>query len=128
MLSSDNREAPSFPAGEETIPIARLVAVVRPQSMGPPVGAVIAEEGLEEAFGVSEAPRTGRIDGHLFLMVEAKGALTAPDRVSHPIERRPGETEGRNSKRGCRGRPAGTRGGWAEHDGRRGRWEGAEWG
>ena len=36
--------------------------------------------------------------------------------------------EGRNSKRGCRGRPAGTRGGWAEHDGRRGRWEAAEWG
>jgi len=92
LLRSDNPGAPSYPADDETIPIARLKEIVPPERLAPAVGGFLADEELQDAFGLSAPPRTGRIDGHLFLLIEEAGALVAPDRLTHPIERRPGET------------------------------------
>lgn len=93
ILRSENAAHASIGATAELVPIATLVEVVKPEAIGPEVGATIDEEKLAEAFGLSEPPRTGRVDGHLFLLVEGKGRLVAPDRIRFPgIDPRPGET------------------------------------
>nr|WP_153822551.1 DEAD/DEAH box helicase family protein [Polyangium spumosum] len=93
VLRSENHAFPAIDATAHMVPIAMLVEVVKPEALGPEVGATIEEEKLAEAFGISGPPRTGRIDGHLFLLIEEKGRLVAPDRIRFPgIERRPGET------------------------------------
>ncbi|WP_338046597.1 DEAD/DEAH box helicase family protein [Polyangium spumosum] len=93
ILRSENHAFPAIDATADTVLIAALVEMVKPESLGPPVGATIEDEGLAEAFGLSEPPRSGRVDGHLFLFIEEKGRLVAPDRIRFPgIEPRPGET------------------------------------
>jgi len=92
LLRSDNPDVPDFEAPEEALPLALHVQTVRPEELAPPVGTMIPDSGLAEAFGLDEAPRNGRTNGHLFLMVEAAGSLTAPDRLADATTRTPGET------------------------------------
>ncbi|AUX42550.1 hypothetical protein SOCE26_039830 [Sorangium cellulosum] len=93
-LRSDNPEGPTFEATAETVPIATLLEVVRPEDIGPSPGERFEDdEAAARAFGLEEPPRTGRVGGHLFFCIEAPGALVAPDRIRWPIhDRRPGET------------------------------------
>ncbi|WP_437960496.1 DEAD/DEAH box helicase family protein [Sorangium sp. So ce119] len=95
-LRSDNPDGPSFEATAETVPIASLVEVIRPEDLGPPLGERLEDDSAAaRAFGLEEFPRTGRVGGHLFFCLEAPGALVAPDRIRAPVslqERRPGET------------------------------------
>ncbi len=92
ILRSDNPARPSFPATEAMTPIATLVDVIPPERLAPPPGSPVEDERLAEAFGLEEPPRTGRIAGHLFALVDAPGAFTAPDRLRwDPPDRRPSE-------------------------------------
>jgi superfamily II DNA or RNA helicase/diadenosine tetraphosphate (Ap4A) HIT family hydrolase len=92
-LRSDNPARRSFPATEATVPVALLVETIHPEALGPRPGTVIPEEQLAEAFGLQERPRTGRVEGHLFLLVDKPGIFVAPDRLKWPVsDRRPGET------------------------------------
>ena len=95
LLRSDNPARQSYPAGAETIPIAVVERVVRPEDLAPSEGAVLATDEVLHAFGLSEPPGVGagRVDGHLFLFLEDGGSLSAPDRVEFEVGgRRPGET------------------------------------
>lgn len=93
QLRSDNPERPSFEAKPEMVPIAILVETIRPEDVGPRVGERLDEEALARAFGMESTPQSGRTEGHLFIRVEAPGALVAPDRVRFTApDRRPGET------------------------------------
>ncbi|PTL81528.1 DEAD/DEAH box helicase family protein [Vitiosangium sp. GDMCC 1.1324] len=93
MLRSDNPARTSFEATEDTIPIALLVEVVPPEKLGPARGERMTDEEAARAFGLSSAPKTGRIQGHLFLCVTEKETLTEPDRLNLRIDdRRPAET------------------------------------
>jgi hypothetical protein len=92
-LRSDNPAAESFDATAETTPIARLVETVRPESLAPPVGEKLGPAELRKWFAIDGEPRTGRVEGHLFVVVEGAGSLTASDRVAVRVpECRPGET------------------------------------
>ncbi|MFL5351441.1 DEAD/DEAH box helicase family protein [Archangium sp.] len=93
MLRSDNPARPSFEATEDVVPIALLVEVIPPGRLGPATGERLTDEEAAKAFGLDVPPRTGRIQGHLFLCVDDKGLLTEPDRLNLRIEdRRPAET------------------------------------
>jgi superfamily II DNA or RNA helicase/diadenosine tetraphosphate (Ap4A) HIT family hydrolase/SOS-response transcriptional repressor LexA len=92
LLRSDNPAVPDFEATEENVPIAVHVETIRPEDLAPAPGTAIPVAGLADAFGLHEPPTTGRVEGHLFLLVEEKGTLAAPDRVRFPIARNPGET------------------------------------
>ena len=92
LLKSDNPDGPNFAATAETIPIALLSQVIRPEELAPDVGTRIDDEELGDTFGLSEHPGNGRYGGHLFVFVEEPGVFTAPDRVKFTIDRRPGET------------------------------------
>lgn len=93
MLRSDNPERPSFVATEAMTPIATLVESIPPERLAPAPGAILADAELATAFGLSERPATGRVDGLLFVLVEARGVFVAPDRLRwSPPERRPAET------------------------------------
>lgn len=95
-LRSDNPARPSFAASAETVPIAVLVEVLRPEAMAPEPGDRIAAGAIGKAFGLEGEPAAGqaaRVEGHLFLLVEEKGRFTAPDRLRWEVkDRRPGET------------------------------------
>jgi superfamily II DNA or RNA helicase/diadenosine tetraphosphate (Ap4A) HIT family hydrolase len=94
LLASDNPAAPPFEAGERTVPIAVLAEHFAPEALAPEVGAHIEDGGIGKTFGLAAEPRDGlRIGGHLFVMVDGPGVLTAPDRIARPVAgRRPGET------------------------------------
>jgi hypothetical protein len=93
MLRSDNPERPSYEVTEGVVPIALLVEVIRPEQLGPAVGARLTDEEGTNAFKLTQPPATGRRDGHLFLCVTEKGYLTEPDRLNLRIaDRHPGET------------------------------------
>lgn len=92
LLRSDNPAVPDFEATDETVPIAVHVETVRPEDLGPAPGTEIPDDKLADAFGLHERPSAGRVEGHLFLLLEEKASLAAPDRVQIPIARNPGET------------------------------------
>lgn len=93
MLRSDNPARPSVDASERTVPIARLVEHLSPDALGPDVGAWLEDGKVGAAFGLDAEPVPGRVGGHLFVMVERRGELVAPDRVRAAVpDRRPGET------------------------------------
>jgi hypothetical protein len=93
LLRSDNPERPSFEAGREVVPIALLAEAIPPERLGPERGALFTDEQVMEHFGLSTPPKTGRHEGHLFLCVTEKGALTEADRLDLRIMgRRPAET------------------------------------
>ena len=91
LLRSDNRESPPFPLTQDVVPLARLVEVIRPESLAPAVGTLLTDEQAMKAFGLSAPPKTGRHGGHLFLCVT--GALTSTEHLTLPTaDRRPAET------------------------------------
>ncbi|QRK12331.1 S24 family peptidase [Archangium violaceum] len=93
MLRSDNPARPSFEATEDVVPVALLVEVIPPAKLGPATGERMTDEETARAFELPSPPKTGRINGHLFLCVTEKGTLTEPDRLNLRIEdRRPAET------------------------------------
>ncbi|MEO8179809.1 MAG: DEAD/DEAH box helicase family protein [Deltaproteobacteria bacterium] len=95
-LRSDNPERASSEATDATTPIARLVAQIAPETLGPGVGELLTDDGAAAAFGLDPGiavERTGRYEGHLFIVVTDKGRFTEPDRIELVIgDRRPGET------------------------------------
>jgi hypothetical protein len=89
QLRSDNPSAEDLPTHAATA-VARLVAHVRPEDLGPTVGAELAN--IADAFSLSEAPTTpwSRVDGHLFVFTTA---LATPDHTKVPVsQRQPAET------------------------------------
>ena len=90
---SDNPEGPSFDASDDTLAIARLERALRPEELAPAEGSTLADADLASSFGLDELnPRTGRHGGHLFLFIDQRDILVAPDRVRHPGNPRPSET------------------------------------
>ncbi|MCC6665011.1 MAG: DEAD/DEAH box helicase family protein [Polyangiaceae bacterium] len=92
-LTSDNPEGPSFEASEGMVPIARLERVLRPEDLAPAVGTTMSEDELSARFGVDVMTASGRYGGHLFIFVDRKGLLEAPDQIRYvTTPPRPGET------------------------------------
>jgi superfamily II DNA or RNA helicase/HKD family nuclease len=90
-LASDNPDGPTFFELDGVVPIARLEHVVRPEDLAPSVGTVVGD--LSAAFGINVTPTSGRHDGHLFVFIDRKGMLEAPDLVRFaPRGTRPAET------------------------------------
>lgn len=82
LLTSDNPDGPTIEATEGMVPIARLERAIRPENLAPVVGTVLEERELATRFGLeSVAPRSDRYGGHLFVFVDQKGMLVAPDRL-----------------------------------------------
>jgi len=94
LLTSDNPDGPSIEPREDMVPIAKLHTVVHPEDVAPPEGTLFEETELSERFGLATlAPQSGRHDGHLFVFIDKKGVLEAPDRLKYVTSpRRPGET------------------------------------
>jgi superfamily II DNA or RNA helicase/diadenosine tetraphosphate (Ap4A) HIT family hydrolase/HKD family nuclease len=94
QFRSDNPAGPSFDATEDMRVLARLDRAVPPEALAPSPGTVLTAEELAQRFGVENLPpENGRHGGHLFLFINEKGQLEAPDRVRMTIlDRRPGET------------------------------------
>ncbi|ABS28162.1 DEAD/DEAH box helicase family protein [Anaeromyxobacter sp. Fw109-5] len=94
LLASDNPGIAPFAAQERTVPVAILAEHVSPEALAPEVGAHVEDGEVGKAFGLDADPRDGlRVGGHLFVMVDGRGVLSAPDRVTRPVPaRRPGET------------------------------------
>lgn len=83
----------AFQPTDEMVPIAHLEQVIRPEDLAPAPGTVIDEPDLSTRFGLEVEPRTARHGGHLFVFIDQKGVLQAPDRIhSTAISPRPGET------------------------------------
>ena len=94
-LRSDNPAVPAMPAEDDDEPLAVVAATIRPETLAPREGTVLGADELAEAFGASEAPSApwSRVDGHLFILIDAKGLFVAADRIRAPFpNRRPGET------------------------------------
>ncbi len=85
VLISDNPEGPTIELHEDTRFIAWFDRVIRPETLGPEVNTVIAEENLASHFGLETIdPRESRHEGHLFFFVDKKGLLETPDRIRYP--------------------------------------------
>ncbi len=121
-LRSDHPDVAPIAADADTVPIARLRTLVRPEDLGPSPGTRLDDGALAEAFGGALAERlgrdlplrSGRHGGHLFFLVdgktdggrgaegpgtsdsrlggEATASLLAPDRLMSTLRPRPGET------------------------------------
>jgi superfamily II DNA or RNA helicase/diadenosine tetraphosphate (Ap4A) HIT family hydrolase len=93
-LTSDNPAGPTFDATADTTVIARLEQSFHPNDLGPSVGVTLSEAELSGAFGLDElVPASGRYGGHLFIFIDAKGILRAPDEVRETrVTRRTAET------------------------------------
>lgn len=92
LLRSDNPGVPDMDASERSFPIALHVQTIRPADLAPAAGTLIAQQDLAAAFGLDTEPRTGRVRGHLFLLVDQPGSFPAPDRLAYSLGRLPGET------------------------------------
>jgi hypothetical protein len=94
LLTSDNPAGPIVEPREDMAVIARLERVVRPEDLAPGIGTMVEEADLATCFGLDAVePRSGRHGGHLFIFVDRKGLLDAPDRLRYlPTPPRPGET------------------------------------
>jgi superfamily II DNA or RNA helicase/diadenosine tetraphosphate (Ap4A) HIT family hydrolase len=93
LLASDNPAFPPLPAAAGDEVVALLTQAIRPESLAPTAGTRV--EDVATVFGLSASPTgtSSRVDGHLFLLLEGKGALCAPERVAHHgAAPRPGET------------------------------------
>ncbi|MGB8930731.1 MAG: S24 family peptidase [Anaeromyxobacteraceae bacterium] len=93
FLSSDRPGAARFEASEQTRVVALLAERIQPEALAPEVGARLGDDELAKAFSLNGPPVNGRVGGHLFVLVEQRGELVAPDRVKRRVaDRRPGET------------------------------------
>ncbi|AGC42121.1 helicase [Myxococcus stipitatus DSM 14675] len=88
-LRSDNPAYATKDVNEGVMPIAQLVEVLTPESLAPPRGARLTEAQAMEHFDLSTTPKTGRRDGHLFLVSTDTDGIRLDARVA---DRRPGET------------------------------------
>src|SRR6185503_8907287 len=50
LLRSDNPSRPSYDATVDTIPIAIVEKVIRPEELAPPVGELLDDQGFRRAF------------------------------------------------------------------------------
>ncbi len=93
-LTSDNADGPTFDANADTTVIARLDQAFHPEDLGPTPGTTLSEDELPRAFALEDiVPFSGRHGGHLFVFIDVKGMLGAPDEVRDSlVTRRPGET------------------------------------
>ncbi len=92
LLRSDNPTRPSFPATAETVPVAVLVEHFAPERLAPPAGTRLDREALASHFGLTDAPRTARVQGHL-VVVGDQASFASPTRLRAPVAGlRPGET------------------------------------
>jgi hypothetical protein len=95
-LQSDNAQYEPVEATAETTLIAQLVKVYTPEALAPAVGERVEPGEINARFGLSrEEPieRTGRYEGHLFVVVTERGLFSDPDRLAVTVsDRRPAET------------------------------------
>ena len=95
-LRSDNPDHAPVEATVDTIPIARLVTRITPETLAPAVGEWRTLDTLAAAFGLpaeTTIERTGRHAGHLFILANELGLFTEPDRLTTLVgDRRPAET------------------------------------
>ena len=91
-LVSDNTDVSPLMAGEEDEPLAIRIKTIKPEDLGPAVGTRLKPDEIVQEFGLSSPPEAPwkRIDGHLFVLLEAGDVLTHPDRVSLTV---PGRME-----------------------------------
>jgi len=92
MLRSDNPARESFEAGPGTTPIATHVETIPPERLAPREGTELPTADLGTAFQITSAPKTGRVDGHLFFLATDAKPFAGPDRLRWETDRRPGET------------------------------------
>lgn len=119
FLASDRPGATRYEGTEQTRVVALLAERIRPDVLAPEVGARLSDEGLARAFGLGRSPKDGRVEGHLFLLVDKPGSLAAPGLVKRGVtDRRPGETAFVLTREASGGkwRYAGV-GRWSEDDG-----------
>jgi hypothetical protein len=93
-LASDDPGGPTLEFTEPMTIIGCLEQVISPEDIGPTVGCVLSTRAVGNAFGLDRfEPVSGRHGGHLFILVDRSGMLTAPDRLLQVVDvRRPGET------------------------------------
>jgi phage repressor protein C with HTH and peptisase S24 domain len=93
MLKSDNPAQAPLEATGRTVPIATVVRHFRPEDLAPPVGTVLDAQQLKERFGITAPPSTGRVRGHLLIVLGDDARLEGPNRLHLALyDRRPGET------------------------------------
>lgn len=93
VLRSDNPDGPTIDLTDDTRLIARLQVSFRPEQLAPERGAVLGEDDLAEAFGLSQAStESRRYGGHLFVFIRAAGDLLRPNLARLQVTPRPGET------------------------------------
>lgn len=90
---SDDSSVKPIVVNETDRVLARLVRVVSPESLAPPVHTRWVGQGVAPAFGVSSEPLSGwsRVDGHLFFVVprssiKPKGSVAVPGCQPRPAE------------------------------------------
>ena len=94
VLRSDNPVFPPRPVSGTTQVLALRQAIIRPEALAPPVGTVLNEADLCDAFSVPQLPEGAviRAGGHLFFRISTPGAFSESDRLTLPLpDRRPGE-------------------------------------
>ena len=93
LLASDNPAFLPIEAKARTVPIATVVRHFRPEDLAPPVGTILGAEQLNEYFGMIAPPRTGRVRGHLLIVLGDDARMEGNDRLRLTLyDRRPGET------------------------------------
>lgn len=93
LLTSDNPAQPPLPATARTIPIATMVQHVSPDMLAPPIGTLLDAQQLHEHFGIDAPPTTGRVRGHLFIVLGDQARLESPMQIRAALyDRRPAET------------------------------------
>jgi len=93
LLESDNPLHSPLDATARSVPIATVVQHFRPEDLAPPVGTMLDAEQLNERFSIMAPPSTGRVRGHLFIVLGDDERLESPERLRVALyDRRPGET------------------------------------
>jgi superfamily II DNA or RNA helicase/SAM-dependent methyltransferase len=93
MLQSDNPARPSIAATSRSVPIATRIQHFRPEDLAPPLATALDAEELDARFGMPAPAATGRVRGHLFIVLGGEIRLETPGelRFAH-YDRRPAET------------------------------------
>lgn len=93
LLESDNPAHPPLETTGRNVPIATVVRHFRPEDLAPPVGTMLDAQQLNERFGITAPPSTGRVRGHLWIVLGDDARMENPDRLRLAwYDRRPGET------------------------------------
>jgi len=93
ILQSDNPAQAPMGATSRTIAIGTMACHFRPDDLAPPVGTLLDAQQLSERFGILAPPSTGRVRGHLFIVLAEDARLEAHTQISAAVyDRHPGET------------------------------------